>query len=385
MIWQLPMSSLLKSKYKNKVETEEEMSKLTMATMNPGPITLDVVGLELNPEDRRRILHPLTGGVILFGRNFANRQQLAKLTAAIKKLRPDVLISIDHEGGRVQRAKTDGFTHLPAMRKLGELWGAKNKSNHPAESAAIAMAAATACGYVLAAELRACGVDFSFTPVLDLDFGRSGVIGDRSLSRDPQIVFALAKSLNEGLRLAGMANCGKHFPGHGWAEADSHVAIPVDERSLKEILNDDTKPYEWLDLSLASVMPAHVIYPKVDQSPAGFSKVWLHSILRQELGFEGVIFSDDLSMEGASVAGSVVKGAEMALEAGCDAVLICNRPDLADQLLSQLKVSKAKLSESATRLNRLMPTAVSPDWAALQSESEYQHAKGLLEQLNLIA
>jgi len=182
-----------------------------------------------------------------------------------------------------------------------------------------------------------------------------------------------------------MANCGKHFPGHGWAEADSHVAIPVDERSLKEILNDDTKPYEWLDLSLASVMPAHVIYPKVDQSPAGFSKVWLHSILRQELGFEGVIFSDDLSMEGASVAGSVVKGAEMALEAGCDAVLICNRPDLADQLLSQLKVSKAKLSESATRLNRLMPTAVSPDWAALQSESEYQHAKGLLEQLNLIA
>ena len=361
------------------------MSKLTMATMNPGPITLDVLGLELNAEDRRRILHPLTGGVILFGRNFSNRQQLTKLTAAIKNLRPDILISIDHEGGRVQRAKTDGFTHLPAMRKLGELWGAKSKSNHSAESAAIAMAAATACGYVLAAELRACGVDFSFTPVLDLDFGRSSVIGDRSFSRDPQIVFALAKSLNEGLRLAGMANCGKHFPGHGWAEADSHVAIPVDERSLKEILNDDTKPYEWLDLSLASVMPAHVIYPKVDENPAGFSRVWLHSILRQELGFEGVIFSDDLSMEGASVAGSVVKGAEMALDAGCDAVLICNRPDLADQLLSKLKVSKAKLKESASRLNRLMPTAATSDWETLQSEAEYQHAKGLLEQLNLIA
>ena len=361
------------------------MSKLIIATMKPGPITLDVVGLELNAEDRRRILHPLTGGVILFGRNFSNRQQLAKLTAAIKKLRPDVLISIDHEGGRVQRAKTDGFTRIPAMRKLGELWCVKSKSNHPAESAAIAMAAATACGYVLAAELRTCGVDFSFTPVLDLDFARSGVIGDRSFSRDPQIVFALAKSLNEGLRLAGMANCGKHFPGHGWAEADSHIAIPVDERSLKEILNDDAKPYEWLDLSLASVMPAHVIYPKVDKNPAGFSKVWLHSILRQELGFEGVIFSDDLSMEGASVAGSVVKGAEMALDAGCDAVLICNRPDLADQLLSKLKVSKAKLNESAIRLNRLMPTAVSPDWEALQDEAEYQHAKGLLEQLNLIA
>jgi len=377
------MSLLLKGKYK-KVDIEEYMSELTMATMNPGPITLDVVGLELNTEDRGRILHPLTGGVILIGRNFANRQQLTKLTASIKKLRPDVLISIDHEGGRVQRAKTDGFTHLPAMRKLGELWGVKNTSNHPAESAAIAMAAATACGYVLAAELRACGVDFSFTPVLDLDFGRSGVIGDRSFSRDPQIVFALAKSLNEGLRLAGMANCGKHFPGHGWAEADSHVAIPVDERSLKEILNDDAKPYEWLDLSLSSVMPAHVIYPTVDKNPAGFSKIWLHSILRQELGFEGVIFSDDLSMEGASVAGSVVKGAELALEAGCDAVLICNRPDLADQLLSKLKVTKTKREESKVRLNKLMPTALALTWEELQNESEYQHAKGLLKQLNLI-
>ena len=357
---------------------------MSKSTMNPGPITLDVVGQVLNAEDRRRILHPLTGGVILFGRNFANRKQLTKLTADIKKLRSDVLISIDHEGGRVQRAKTDGFTHLPAMRKLGELWSAKNDSTHAAESAALAMAAATACGYVLATELRACGVDFSFTPVLDLDFGRSGVIGDRSFSRDPQIVFALAKSLNEGLRLGGMANCGKHFPGHGWAEADSHVAIPVDERSLSEILNDDAKPYEWLDLSLAAVMPAHVIYPQVDQNPAGFSQIWLHSILRQELGFEGVIFSDDLSMEGASVAGSVVKGAELALEAGCDAVLICNRPDLADQLLSKLKVSKTKQAQSATRLNRLMPQAPAFPWDTLQNEVEYQHAKGLLQQLKLI-
>ena len=327
---------------------------MSKSPLGPGPITLDVLGLELDAEDRRRILDPLTGGVILFGRNFSNRKQLSKLTADIKKLRPDVLISIDHEGGRVQRCKVDGFTHLPAMRKLGELWLAKSKSTHPAESAALAMAAATACGYILASELRACGVDLSFTPVLDLDFDRSGVIGDRSFNRDPQIVFALAKSLNEGLRLADMANCGKHFPGHGWAEADSHVAIPVDERSLKEILNEDAKPYEWLDLSLAAVMPAHVIYPKVDQYPAGFSKIWLHSILRQELGFEGVIFSDDLSMEGASVAGSVVKGAELALEAGCDAVLICNRPDLADQLLSKLKLTQAKKSESAARLNRLM-------------------------------
>ena len=358
------------------------MSKLNM---KPGPVTLDVVGLELNAQDRRRIQDPLTGGVILFGRNFASRKQLTKLTGDIKKLRPDVLISIDHEGGRVQRAKQDGFTHLPAMRKLGELWSAKNTSKHAAQSAALAMAAATACGYVLGTELRACGVDFSFTPVLDLDFGRSGVIGDRSFSRDPQIVFALAKSLNDGLRMAGMANCGKHFPGHGWAEADSHVAIPVDERSLQDILNDDAKPYEWLDLSLAAVMPAHVIYPQVDSLPAGFSKIWLHSVLRQELGFEGVIFSDDLSMEGASVAGSVVKGAELALEAGCDAVLICNRPDLADQLLKDLRVSKAKQSESMSRLNRLMPQPPALDWNALQKEAQYQHAKGLLQQFQLIA
>ena len=357
---------------------------MSKSPLGPGPITLDVVGLELDAEDRRRILDPLTGGVILFGRNFSNRKQLSKLTADIKKLRPDVLISIDHEGGRVQRCKVDGFTHLPAMRKLGELWLAKSKSTHPAESAALAMAAATACGYILASELRACGVDLSFTPVLDLDFGRSGVIGDRSFSRDPQIVFALAKSLNEGLRLADMANCGKHFPGHGWAEADSHVAIPVDERSLQEILNEDAKPYEWLDLSLAAVMPAHVIYPKVDQHPAGFSKIWLHSILRQELGFEGVIFSDDLSMEGASVAGSVVKGAELALEAGCDAVLICNRPDLADQLLSKLKLTQTKQSESAARLNRLMPMSPALTWDALQEQAEYQHAKGLLNQFQLI-
>lgn len=358
---------------------------MSKAIMKSGPITLDVVGQELNAEDRRRILHPLTGGVILFGRNFKDRKQLSKLTADIKKLRSDVLISIDHEGGRVQRCRTDGFTHLPAMRKLGELWLAENQSTHTAESAAQAMAAATACGFVLAAELRACGVDFSFTPVLDLDFGRSGVIGDRAFSRDPQIVFALAKSLNEGLRLAGMANCGKHFPGHGWAEADSHVAIPVDERSLAEILNDDAKPYEWLDLSLAAVMPAHVIYPQVDQNPAGFSKIWLHSVLRQELGFEGVIFSDDLSMEGASVAGSVVKGAEMALDAGCDAVLICNRPDLADQLLGSLQVSKTKQAESAVRLNKLMPISPAPSWAELQDEAQYRHAKGLLKQLKLIS
>ena len=348
-----------------------------------GPIVLDVVGKTLNKEDIRRIADPKTGGVILFGRNYESRAQLTALTKAIKKVRTDVMISIDHEGGRVQRCRTDGFTHLPAMKKLGDIWTNGGKRAR-AEHALKAMEAATATGFVLASELRACGVDFSFTPVLDLDFGRSGVIGDRSFNRDPQIAAMLAKSLNHGLQLAGMANCGKHFPGHGWAEADSHVAIPVDERSLTTIINDDAKPYEYLGLALASVMPAHVIYPKVDKHPAGFSKVWLQDILRKQLKFTGVIFSDDLSMEGASVAGSVVKGAEMALKAGCDQVLICNRPDLADQLLKELTYDEKLYKTSRARVEKLMPTSQAMDWDELQASPDYQRAKQLLKDLKLV-
>jgi len=348
---------------------------------NPGPIILDVEGLTLNQHDIRRIQHPLTGGIILFGRNFQSRQQLTALTRSIKKIRSDVLICIDHEGGRVQRCKVDGFTHLPAMRRLGDLW---MKAGTRASSAITAMQAATACGYVLATELRACGIDFSFTPVLDLDFGRSGVIGDRSFHRNPEIVYVLAKSLNEGLRLGDMANCGKHFPGHGWAEADSHIAIPEDERSLKSIERDDMKPYQWLDISLASVMPAHVIYPKVDALPAGFSSIWLQTILRKKLKFNGVIFSDDLSMEGASVAGDVVQGAQLALKAGCDAVLICNRPDLADRLLNELSVAPKKATQSALRLKKLFPKSDSQSWDQLQNDIEYLHSKNLLNKLRLI-
>ena len=348
-----------------------------------GPIVLDVVGKTLNKEDIRRIANPKTGGVILFGRNYESRAQLTALTKAIKKVRTDVMISIDHEGGRVQRCRTDGFTHLPAMKKLGDIWTNGGKKAQ-AEHALKAMEAATATGFVLASELRACGVDFSFTPVLDLDFGRSGVIGDRSFNRDPQIAAMLAKSLNHGLQLAGMANCGKHFPGHGWAEADSHVAIPVDERSLTTIINDDAKPYEYLGLALASVMPAHVIYPKVDKHPAGFSKVWLQDILRKQLKFTGVIFSDDLSMEGASVAGSVVKGAEMALKAGCDQVLICNRPDLADQLLKELTYDEKLYKTSRARVEKLMPTSQAMDWEELQASPDYQRAKQLLKDLKLV-
>ena len=243
---------------------------------------LDVKGPELTDDDVRRLSHPMTGGVILFARHFENRRQLTALTDAIRDVRDDLLIAVDHEGGRVQRFRTDGFTVLPAMRRLGELWD---------RDVLLATKAATATGYVLAAELRACGIDMSFTPVLDLDYGRSAVIGDRAFHRDPRVVTLLAKSLNHGLALAGMRNCGKHFPGPGFAAADSQVALPVDARSLDEILSEDAAPYDWLGMSLSSVIPAHVIYSAVDPKPAGFSRFWLQDILREKLRFTGAIFS----------------------------------------------------------------------------------------------
>jgi beta-N-acetylhexosaminidase len=234
--------------------------------MQHAPLFIDIAGLALTGDDRRRLAHPLVGGLILFTRNWASRAQLSALCASIKRLRSDLLICVDHEGGRVQRFRSDGFTHLPPMRVLGELW---------MRDALRAQDAASACGYVLAAELRACGVDFSFTPVLDLDWpasdqpSRASVIGDRALHADPRVVTVLAKSLAHGLLRAGMAHCGKHVPGHGWATADSHTDLPRDTRPLKTLLNHDAAPYGWMSSTLAAVMPAHVIYPRVDDLPAG--------------------------------------------------------------------------------------------------------------------
>ena len=289
--------------------------------MSYGPLMIDIVGTALSALDRERLAHPLVGGMILFSRNYESPQQLAALCADIHALRqPPLIIAVDHEGGRVQRFRS-GFTRLPAMRQLGELW--QSNRDHAVESA-------RAVGYVLAAELRAFGVDFSFAPVLDLDWRRSGVIGNRAFDGDPQVVVALAAALIEGMRAAGMRCCGKHFPGHGWAEADSHVAVPTDERGLAE-LADDIAPYRTL--ALDAVMPAHVIFPQVDSRPAGFSPVWI-DMLRKDISFDGVIFSDDLSMEGASVAGGIVDRAEAAWRAGCDMLLVCNSPDAVAELLS---------------------------------------------------
>lgn len=292
-----------------------------------GPVIVDVAAFELTAAERERLLHPLVGGVILFARNYADRDQLRRLTTEIHALRtPRLPISVDHEGGRVQRFR-EGFTPIAPMRELGRLWD---------RDVLAACREATDVGYTIGAELRAVGVDLSYTPVLDLDYGASGVIGDRAFHADERVVTLLAKSLNHGLLLAGVGNCGKHFPGHGYASADSHVALPVDDRSLDQILAHDGAPYGWLGRSLTAVMPAHVVYPKVDATTAGFSSKWLKTILRKRLGFDGLIVSDDLTMEGAAIVGDIVARARAAFAAGCDTVLVCNRPDLADDLLARL-------------------------------------------------
>ena len=354
------------------------------------PLIIDIAGTTLTKADRQRLKHPLVGGLILFARNWQDRAQLTDLCQDIKKIRADLLICVDHEGGRVQRFKTDGFTHLPPMRALGEMWMQEPKASHHA-GPMDATNAATACGYVLGAELRACGVDLSFTPVLDLDHGDSGVIGDRAFARDPRVVSLLAKSLMQGLLQSGMANCGKHFPGHGFVGADSHTAIPVDKRSLKTILADDAAPYRWLNTVTRSVMPAHVIYPKVDARPAGFSSVWLNDILRGQLGFGGAIFSDDLSMAGARQMGgqslSYTQAALAALTAGCDMVLLCNQSlassegggGAIDELVDGLTEAQVKglwqaSDASEPRRRALLPVTPAVEWDALMVQSAYMHA-----------
>jgi beta-N-acetylhexosaminidase len=345
------------------------------------PVMLDIAGLALTAEDRRRLGHPLTGGLILFARNWAHRRQLTELTAEVKSLRPDCLICVDHEGGRVQRFRTDGFTALPAMRVLGELWMAGG------DSALRATDAATALGHVLAAELRACGVDLSFAPVLDLDHGGSTVIGDRAFHRDPRVVAMLAKSLAHGMLRAGMGHCGKHFPGHGFVKADSHVAVPVDRRSLKALLADDAAPYGWLGATLTAVMPAHVVYEKVDHRPAGFSERWLKVILREQLGFTGAIFSDDLSMEGArhldGAPLSYTEAASVALDAGCDMVLLCNQSVDGGEAVDELLEGLARAArdgawspdpDAEARRLALLPATPPLAWDALMHDPAYRHA-----------
>jgi len=291
-----------------------------MKSMPYGPLMIDIAGKNLTDLDRQRLCHPLVGGVILFSRNYENTDQLQALTAAIHALRtPRLLIAVDHEGGRVQRFR-EGFTRLPAMRRLGLLYD---------QDAAAGLAAAKATGLVLATELRTRGVDFSFTPVLDLDYGPSRVIGDRAFHRSPAAVVALAGALGEGLKQGGMGTCGKHYPGHGYVIPDSHVDLPVDDRPLAAMA-DDLLPYRQLPLD--SVMAAHVIYENIDSNTAVFSSKWI-DYLRNDIKFDGVVFTDDLSMAGAGVVGDMLARVRTAYAAGCDMLLVCNAPEAVAQVL----------------------------------------------------
>jgi beta-N-acetylhexosaminidase len=331
-----------------------------------GPAVIDVVGPTLTDEDRNRLRHPAAGGVILFSRNYENPEQLSTLTTEIARLRePELLLCVDHEGGRVQRFR-EGFSTIPPMRTLGKLW---DRDRDAARETARAIA------YVVGAELAAHGVDFSFAPVLDLDYGSSSVIGDRALHFDPTAVGALGACIVKGFADAGMGAVGKHFPGHGYAEADSHVAVPRDERKFADILKKDLVPFRaTIEAGLAGVMPAHVIYGQVDAEPAGYSKHWLQEVLRGKLGFQGIIFSDDLSMEGASVAGGVPERARAALAAGCDMVLLCNDPAGQEVLLDSLKDFPLASAERVERMRK-------KGGRDLRKSVAYREAQGLLKEL----
>jgi beta-N-acetylhexosaminidase len=309
-----------------------------------GPVMLDIQGLMPTAKESQIIAHPMVGGVILFSRNYQNTSQLQELTAALQAIAPDLIIAVDHEGGRVQRFRT-GFTPLPAMRSLGDLFDKDSQA---------ALDAAEALGFVLAWELARRGVNLSFTPVLDIDFGQSEIIGNRAFHSDPVVVTALCAHLIQGLHHAGLPAVGKHFPGHGFVAADSHLDLPVDPRTEAEIRQQDMIPYERLiPLGLDAVMPAHVVYSQLDSRPAGFSSHWLRRVLRSQLNFQGVIFSDDLSMEGAVASGPPVERARLALQAGCDMVLVCNHPQAAMEVVDGIDPAWWD-AESSRRISRMM-------------------------------
>lgn len=336
-----------------------------------GPVMIDLLGTEISPEDRELLLHPATGGVILFSRNFSSVQQLYRLVHEIHELRsPNLLIAVDQEGGRVQRFR-DGFTALPPAGRF-EL--------HFGEDLRAAKHAARELGWLMAAELRAVGVDFSFAPVLDLNLGLSSVIGDRAFADTPDKVGQLAGAWMLGAREAGMVSVGKHFPGHGGVVADSHLALPVDDRALENLLEQDLRPFARLiDNGLEGIMPAHVIYAACDKQPAGFSDFWLHHVLRGKLRFQGVIFSDDLSMAAAEHAGCYAERALAALKAGCDMVLVCNNPTGAHEVLEELREYHDPVAQS--RMVRLHGRPA-PSMDKLREDTRWHDAVSLAAQLN---
>lgn len=321
--------------------------------MNTGSLMLDFAGITLDSSDRHLLRQPEVGGIILFARNTESPRQVRELIKSVRAVRPDMLIAIDQEGGRVQRLRRE-VLKLPALGSIAVLDPEQGKR------------AAYSAAWLMAWEMLSCGIDISFAPVLDLNYGRSQVIGDRSLGRDPHQVISLGRAYIAGLHAAGMAATGKHFPGHGWAEADSHFALPVDERSEESIRATDLVPFAGLAAELDGIMPAHVVYPAVDQLPAGFSRRWLQDILRQELGFKGVIFSDDLTMAGAHAVGGMARRVDAALASGCDMLLVCNDRAAAEEaLVRSQQVAMQPPAQLAGMLARSRPGVdykSNPDW-----------------------
>lgn len=352
------------------------MSKLT-SSRQTGRLMLDLEGHSLTSAEEKILQSPAVGGVILFSRNIKDAAQVAALTAEICSLRPDILLAVDQEGGRVQRLK-QGFTRLPAMRQLGHLY---------ALNPAVALTASRLIGQLMAAEVINVGLDISFAPVLDIDYHQSEVIGDRAFASDTKILIELAQTFIEGMHLAGMAATGKHFPGHGYVAGDSHTCLPLDERSLKEIQASCLKPFQALASQLQGIMPAHIIYTEVDDQPAGFSKLWL-KMLRQEFNFSGVIFSDDLAMEGASQAGSFPQRAAAALKAGCDQVLVCNNPKAALEVLEWMESQEIEACSKVTALKAQPPSSSnwleSPEALLARQLAEYLTANDLQSVLHLL-
>lgn len=339
--------------------------------MSLGPVMLDLAGVVLTAEDRELLQHPAVGGVILFARNYADPQQLAALTAAIRAVRePRLLVAVDQEGGRVQRFRS-GFRRLPPAAAFGEL--ARR------ESLQAGLRAAQLAAWLMAAELQAVGVDFSFAPVLDVDRGLCQAIGDRAFAQEPAAIAALTTAWMQGARRAGMASVGKHFPGHGGVEADSHLALPCDGRSFDTLWREDLTPFRQLvGQGLEAVMPSHVVYPAVDSQPAGFSSRWLREILRERMGFQGAVISDALDMAAAEAAGGFVERSQAALNAGCDLLLLCNNRPAAIQVVEALADHHSPAAQ--TRLARLYSRHFTPH-AQVQQHPYWQEANALLEQL----
>lgn len=308
----------------------------------PGVLMLDIEGLILTPEEMVLLTNPQVGGVILFARNYADPLQVRALNDAIRDCNPALLVAVDQEGGRVQRLRA-GYTRIPPMRVFSELF---------AQDRSLAVQRAQECGWLMAAEVLSAGFDFSFAPVLDLDSGISAVIGNRAFSSNPADVATLAAAFMQGMHSAGMATTGKHFPGHGNVGADSHTDIPIDSRSLERIREQDLQPFAACLPALDAVMPAHVIYAQADSRCAGFSPYWLQTVLRGELGFEGVIFSDDLAMAGAAAAGGINARVDAALDAGCDMVLVCNDRPMALAALCHLEARGQSTNPRLSRMRR---------------------------------